>query len=333
MEDWTVMWREFELAQDDPEKMRGFVNLQLGRPFKEVGARPKAEKVIELKGGYKSGTIPHGVLFLTAGIDVQWGSKKDPANPPRLEMEIVGHGEKFRTWSIQYLRIDGAVDDENAGAWAELNKMDLQGKFRFTRDDGRVFGLNFVLIDSGDGKTTDTVYKFCSGWMNTFPSKGFRWIKTKKEDPLDKFVAGSFHKRYNMSKVGGDVVLYTIGTVLYKTQLYKNLKIQRSPTGDNPPGFCAFPVDYGQKFFDMLTAEERLTDGSYENYGRRNEALDCRVMALCGGDIFLKSQIDKLKNFYRQEKKWTIDQVSKIDFTFALKMLTAKTQRIKPVAK
>jgi hypothetical protein len=54
---------------------------------------------------------------------------------------------------------------------------------------------------------------------------------------------------------------------------------------------------------------------------------------LCGGDIFLKSQIDKLKNFYRQEKKWTIDQVSKIDFTFALKMLTAKTQRIKPVAK
>jgi phage terminase large subunit GpA-like protein len=322
MQTWLDMWVKYEKARDDAEKMRGFVNLELGLPFKEIGARPKAEHVIELKGGYRSGTIPDGVLFLTAGIDVQWGSKKDPNNPPRIEMEILGHGSQFRTWSIQYLRIEGEVDDENSGAWAELNQMSIDGKFMFRRDDGMEFGPKLVLIDSGDGKTTDTVYKFCSGWTNTYPSKGFRWIKTKKEDPHDKFMSGSFHSRYKQSKVGGNTLLYTIGTILYKTQLYKNLGIKRADTGDNPPGFCAHPADYGQKFFDMLTAEERLSDGSYENFGRRNEALDCRVMNLCAGDIFLAGMIDHFKDHYKQ-RGWTKAQLAAINHVFVLKMMEA----------
>jgi phage terminase large subunit GpA-like protein len=323
---WLDMWKKYETARDDPEEMRGFVNLELGLPFKEIGARPKAEHVIELKGGYRSGDIPDGVLFLTAGIDVQRGSKKDPANPPRLEMEILGHGSQFRTWSIKYLRIEGDVDDENSGAWAELAQMDLDGKFKFKRDDGLEFGLKLVLIDSGDGDSTDTVYKFCSGWTNTYPSKGFRWVKVKKEDPTDKFLSGSFHSRYKQSKVGGNTILYTIGTVLYKTQLYKNLSIKRSDTGESPPGFCAFPADYSQKFFDMLTAEEKLSDGSYDNYGRRNEALDCRVMNLCAGDIYLAGMIDHFKDFYR-ERGWNKAQLTAINHTFVLKMMEAKIGR------
>ena len=324
MDTWTDMWREYEGARDDPEKMRGFVNLELGRPYKELGARPKVEHVIELKRGYKSGTIPDGVLFVTAGIDVQRGSEKDAANPPRLEMEICGHGEKFRTWSIMYRRFEGDIDDPYSGAWADLAKFQVDGNMMFKRDDGRQFGVNLILIDSG--YNAETVYQFCRGWDNTFPSKGFQWVKRKKEDPIDKFVAGNFHKKYNLSNVGGDTWLYTLGTILYKTQIYKNFNIQSSPTGEDPPGCCAFPKDYDKKYFDMLTAEEKLLDGSYDNFGRKNEALDCRVMNLAACDIYLKHVIDTLKEKYK-DRGWNRQQLNSINHTFALKMLEKATRR------
>jgi phage terminase large subunit GpA-like protein len=70
--------------------MRSYVNIYAGLPYKDTGSRPKLSTVIALKGNYVSGTVPEGVLFLTAAVDVQAGSQKDPDNPPRLEMEVLG---------------------------------------------------------------------------------------------------------------------------------------------------------------------------------------------------------------------------------------------------
>ena len=89
--------------------MRTFVNLQMGLPYKEMGTSPPLDKVIELKGGYRSREIPEGVLFLTCALDVQQGSKTDAKSPPRLEMEILGHGQEFRTWSIEYKVFTGRI--------------------------------------------------------------------------------------------------------------------------------------------------------------------------------------------------------------------------------
>ena len=42
----------------------------------------------------------------------------------------------------------------------------------------------------------------------------------------------------------------------------------------------------------MLTAEEKRRDGSFHAGDRRNEALDCRVMNLAAGDIFLDTLLE-----------------------------------------
>jgi phage terminase large subunit GpA-like protein len=327
------MYREYEKAKNDPERMRGFVNLELGLPFKETGARPKLEKVIELRGGYRSGTIPHGVLFLTAGIDVQRGQKRGEANPPRLEMEILGHGAmeilghgaKFRTWSIMYRRFEGEVHDPHDGAWLELDDFVRNGGFRFKRDDGYPFGVNLIFIDSGDGELTNVVYDFCQGWDNTYPSKGFSALKKRKTEKEDERIAGTFFRRFRAQPIGGNTILYEISTNFYKTHLYNNLLIKRQPTGEQRAGFCDFPVDYGESYFRMLTAEEKLSDGSFKASGRLNEALDCRVMNLCAGDVYLAFKIDELRDYHRTEHSWTRAQLQKINHNFVLEVLTRAT--------
>ena len=322
MSGWTEMYREYVKAKDDPEKMRGFVNLELGLPFKETGARPRLEKVIELRGGYKSGTVPHGVLFLTAGIDVQPGQRRGEANPPRLEMEILGHGAKFRTWSIMYRRFEGEVFDPHDGAWQELDDFVRSGGLRFKRDDGREFGVNLIFVDSGDGNLTDVVYTFCQSWDNTFPSKGFSALKKRKDEKGDERIAGEFFRRFRAQPIGGNTVLYEISTNFYKTHLYNNLQIKRADTGEQRAGFCDFPVDYNESYFRMLTAEEKLGDGSFRASGRRNEALDCRVMNLCAGDVYLAHKIEEMRDYHRTEHSWTRAQLQVINHNFVLEVLT-----------
>jgi phage terminase large subunit GpA-like protein len=325
MTTWTAMWRKYEIAKDNPEKMRGFVNLELGLPYKETGSRPKLQHIIELRGGYREGTIPDGVLFLTAGIDVQRGSAKDPANPPRLEMEVCGHGAGFRTWSIIYRRFEGAVDDPSDGAWLELDDFARAGKLTFTRDDGTQFPVVLTFIDSGDGMTTDTVYSFCERWDYTYPTKGFSALKQRKGEAEDPMVPGQFFKRYRAAAVGG-ITLYEISTVFYKNHIYNNLKIKRQDTGEQRPGFCAFPVDYDEKYFNMLRSEDKLSDGSYNSYGRRNESLDCRVMNLCACDVFLEAKIKEQQQYYRElgHDKFFIKQ---INHNFVLELLKKTTAR------
>lgn len=292
---WTDLWKKYEEAQLTPDGMRSFVNLYLGLPFKESGSRPDISKVIELRGGYRSGVIQDGVLYLTAGIDVQRGSEKDPANPARLEMEVMGIGAGYRTWSVLYRRFEGAVDDPYSGAWEELNEWAANGGMKFKRADGMEFPVVVVFIDSGDGNLTDVVYRFTGLWENTFPSKGFSALRKRKNEKGDQAGPLNF-KRYRAVKVSEDIMLYEISTNFYKTNIYNNLKIERQPIDPQRPGFCDFPVDYNEKFFRMLTAEEKRSDGSFHcPSGRRNEALDDRVMALCAADVYLDARVMDFK--------------------------------------
>ena len=292
---WLDLYQKYVQALKKPDGMRAFVNLYLGLPFKESGSRPDISKVIELRGGYQAMTVPEGVLWLTAGVDVQRGSGSDPNNPPRLEMEVVGHGVGFSTWSIMYWVFEGPVDDPYYGAWAQLTEWAKNAGLQFKRKDGRIFNVSMVFVDSGDGNLTDVVYRFTSTWGNTFPSKGFSALKKRKNEGDDEAGPSNF-KRYRAVKLNEDTILYEIATNYYKTHIYNNLKIERQAIDPQRPGFCHFPVDYGEKYFSMLTAEEKRSDGTFHcPSGRRNESLDCRVMAMCASDVFLDAKVMEIK--------------------------------------
>jgi len=291
---WLSIWNEYEGAKNDQDGMRSFTNLFLGEPYRETGSRPAIDKVIELRSAYRSGVVPDDVLFITVGIDVQRGSLKDKKNPARLELEVCGHGSMFKTSSILYRRFEGAVDDFAAGAWNDLDQHIRDGGFNFTRADGRVFPVSMIFIDSGDGMTMDQVYSWCGARRNTFPTKGTRQLKAAKGgDVMEAFNV----RRYKHTKIDEDLTMYTISTNYYKHHTYNNLNnTYRNLDDPGRPGFCKFPYDYPDEYFDMLTAEEKRSDGSFHcPSGKRNEALDCRVLNLCAGDIFLDSKVFELK--------------------------------------
>lgn len=328
MMSWYELYQKYLDAQETPDGMRSFVNLYLGFPYKEQGSRPKLEKVIELRGDYREGSIPDGVLFLTAGIDVQRGNDNDPLNPPRVEMEVLGHGSGFRTWSILYQVFEGpTTNGAFEGAWEKLHQWAVNGGLKFRRDDGFIFPVNLVFIDSGDGPYVDIVYQFASRWQNTYPSKGFGALLKRKEEKGDMAGPHNF-KRYRAARTerSGDTVFYEISTNYYKTHLYNNLKIPRRDIDPQRPGFCAFPLDRGEKYFKMLTAEEKRSDGSFHAGGRRNEATDCRVMALCAGDVWLDAKVAAMRDAAKKQGCSDVE-LQQINHVFVLNRLEKQMAR------
>jgi phage terminase large subunit GpA-like protein len=243
-------------------------------------------------------------------------------------MEIVGHGIGFRTWSLLYKVFPGAVDNAYEGAWVDLNDWAAKGGMAMKRADGRAFSTNLAFIDCGDGTNYDVVYAFAARWANTFPSKGFSALQKQKNEKGDEAGPHNF-KRYRRAKTekSGDVEFYEISTNFYKTHLYNHLKIERQPVDPQKPGFCSFPRDRGEKFFKMLTAEEKRTDGSFHSSGRRNEALDCRVMAACASDVFLDTKVMALR-VAAKAKGASDSELAKINHVFVLDLLAKQTIRV-----
>lgn len=322
MMSWLELYTIYEAAEKsiDPDDMVSFTNLYLGMPHKQVGQRPKLNAVLDLRGTWEEGIVPDMVLFLTIGIDVQRGSKKDELNPARLELEVLGHGPGYRTFSIMYKKIEGAVDDPFSGAWEQLNQWALDTELTFKKQNGSKISVALNFIDSGDGETTDVVYRFCGRWKNTYPIKGKRQVG--QSDNVDKATRNDY-KRFSASKVGEDTLLYVISTNLYKAIVYNSLKIKRIDGDIQSPGFSDFPIERNDNYFKMLTAEEKRTDGNfYNSAGRRNEALDCRVYALCAGDVYIGNLIDIFRKKYKTigapeeqikqiNAKWVIEYLKK----------------------
>ncbi len=92
------------------------------------------------------------------------------------------------------------------------------------------------------------------------------------------------------------VKLFTIGTDTAKQMIYSRLKIHQPGAG-----YCHFPADYPEEYFQQLTSERiqtKFINGHPVRIwvmpkGKRNEALDCRVYGLAALHI-LNPNLDAL---------------------------------------
>ncbi|NIP56160.1 hypothetical protein GWN42_31470 [candidate division KSB1 bacterium] len=332
---WRGYYAEYIKAQNTPDGMRSFVNLYEGMPFRDAGTRPKmTTDVLErIRGTYRRGVVPRGALFLTMAIDVQRGSANDPGNPTRLEYEVMATGGGYRTWSIDYGRFLGEVHDPYSGAWEQLRTWAQQTGMRYRAVDGREFDVQVVFVDSGwkpnsetDPDQINTVYQFCSsfpyGWH---PTKGMPSIKRKSNEQLDEFSASSGYRRYRIKRLESGTMLYEINTNIYKNRVYSSLNIKRRMDTDiQPPGFCDFPIDYGDSYFHGLTIEEKRQDGTfYTPRNARNEPLDLRVMNLCAADMWLDAKrLEAREQAHRAGASAEI--IDQIDVGFVIRHLQAE---------
>jgi phage terminase large subunit GpA-like protein len=308
----------------DPEELRSFVNLYAGMEYKDAGSRPRLAAVLNRRGSYPRGAVPPGVLFLTMACDVQRGSSRDSKNPPRIELEVMGTGLGYRTWSVEYRVFQGEVDNAYSGAWEDMYQWmkDINGTFYSAK--GFPFRVVMIGIDSGDAAEgrSETVYRFAERWAPlAYPVKGFAQLTARRGEKADIPGAASF-KKYRLAKIGtGGEHVIEVSTAHYKTALFGRLNIE--PYAPPRPGYCEFPRDYPDDYFIQLTNSERRSDGSFRDIGA-HEALDCRVYNLMLSDAYLDAQVNIAKE---QRRAAGVDPMT-VDLTTNSRIILDRLQAL-----
>lgn len=267
---WGEIATEFEKVKGNPELLRVFVNTVLGETWKDRGEAPEWEQLMRRRDTYPIGTAPEGVLFLTAGVDVQ----KD-----RLVYEVVGWGRGKTSWSVDYAVIPGDTADLEGGPWSKIDALLAR---RFPHAGGVELAVTMLAVDSG--YNTQQVYS----WARGYPMS--RVIAVKGQEMGGALISApspvDVSPRGRKVKHGYKVWPVTGG--LAKSELYGFLRLELPVNGGPPPaGFCHFP-EYGEDYFKQLTAEQLVPRKTGRGFlvvewesipGRENHVLDARVYA------------------------------------------------------
>lgn len=274
-----------------------FVNTIEGRPYMESQEVPEWKVIEERSGGYEINEIPEGVLFLSAGADVQ----KD-----RIEMSIYGWGVGKTSWLIDHRVFNGSTESADNEVWANFANV----------VENETWGNNMPIIYTAldSGAYTSIVYEVVADMKK----RGARIAAVKGMDKLDAVIRwASKVDTTPAGKTIGGIKPCMVGVSMLKTEFYGYLKLKKEDDGTVPLGFCHYPkMDNG--FFQGLVSEALQTKKNSKGYeveewvkvpgGRRNEPLDCRnyaraAAAVCGLDkyrgdglIFHAEQLAKTYN-------------------------------------
>ena len=286
---WEDAATLYEEAKRNPDLMKGFTNTVLGEPYEESSEAPQWQRLYERRQSYEQGIVPMEGLFLTAGVDVQ----KD-----RIECEVVAWGRDKKSWSVDYIVIDG--DTARQETWDRLNIEVLEKDWE--HESGNTMPIRVMGVDSG--YATQDVYTFVrqhpqavwggSGARASQP----RTVLAIKGQERDTALILSVSKADTGGKRRGLRVWNVSGPVA-KMELYRWLKLEW-PTREDldngipmPTGACLFP-QYGEEYFKQLTAERCVTKVIRgfpkqvweKDPTRNNEALDCRVYARAAASVY-----------------------------------------------
>ncbi len=261
---WGNIAQEFlEAKAGGVETLRVFVNTTLGETWKEAGEAPDWEPLYARREAYQRGTVPEGVLFLTAGVDVQ----RD-----RWVYEVVGWGHGKESWSIDAAVIPG--DTSNEVEWTKLDELLNRS---YETSTGGMMGLIMMGVDSGD--QTQMVYNYARQRVGrVIATKGISTAKIILGSPT---VVDVNHRGKRITR---GCKMWPIGVDMAKAELYGWLRLDDPRSG----GYCHFPDGYGPDYFKQLTGEYLVSSKDRKGFtkrewqvqpGRENHWLDARVIA------------------------------------------------------
>lgn len=273
-EDCVRQWEEAHYPARNLEKLKTFVNTVLGETWKDKGEAPEWEKLHKRREDYKIGTVPNGVCFLTAGVDIQ---------ADRIEVEVVGWGRRKNSWSIDYRIFHGDTSSIETEPWIELQSLLSE---IWETPSGAELEIKRMAVDSG--WNTSNVYS----WVKKFPISKVFAIKGKDTQSIILNQGTLVDIKKGKRRIRNATKVFTVGVSTLKQELYGWLK-QEPPEEDElePYGFCHFP-EYDEEHFKRLTSETLETKWvkGHKKYewvaNGRNEQLDCRVYARAAAAFF-----------------------------------------------
>ncbi len=265
---WAYIAEEYFKALGDPEKEKTFMTDTVGLPYEQKGEAPPWKELYERAAGsdYEVGTVPINALILTAGLDVQGD---------RVEWNVKGWGPNLQRFTIQHGVIEGHIS-------SELVQKQLDGLLnrKWRNRFGRQIGLDMLAIDA-NFETNDV-----KTWAKKHPESRVITIKGAKEYTAPPMVPVQEERRNNGKRVNRHQKRHwLVGVSGLKGSLYKNLD-KKDPL---EKGYCGFPKDLEENYFQQLTSETRVLDVDKKTKATRyiwvklptfrNEILDMELYA------------------------------------------------------
>lgn len=261
---WEDIARDYESAIGDPLRLQVFWNTSLGLPYEHDLQTKFDWETLEMRGqdaNYQMGTIPDGVLLLTAGVDVQGD---------RLECSVFGWGEGEQSWLIRHDQLYGDPLDDNV--WDDLDSLLSQ---EYPHPLGGTIKIRKTAIDSG--YLAQEVYRRSRGRRD--------WMVVKGVAGDRRLVGAGQWQEINIRNkpIKRGIKTHALGVDLLKQTLLGRCRI-------NAPGpkYINIPNNAPSKYCQGLAGSEvmvRKKIGGTWKYawepvpGVRNEPLDCAVYA------------------------------------------------------
>ncbi|MFD2437254.1 terminase gpA endonuclease subunit [Modicisalibacter luteus] len=282
----------FEVTGNQKD-LQSVTNVDWGRPYlnKVTTSQRSSLHLLERSEDVERRTVPHGVRFLTAAVDVQGGKNR------RFVVQVHGWGRNREMWVIDRFNISedrGSDNDQEPRPinpatrpedWDLLTRDVLNRSYRLADGSGRRMPITAMAVDTGGESDGD----------ESVTSQAYDWYRRLRRDGLQSrayLVKGGSSKTANRvsktwpdntsrksrrSRARGDVPLYILGT-----DLLKDTVVGMMDRDDPGAGYMHTPNWLGRWWFDELTYEVRdPATGKWSKPGKRpNEAFDLCVYNL-----------------------------------------------------
>jgi phage terminase large subunit GpA-like protein len=269
--------REYEETGEEGP-LKTFVNTVLGLPYEPRGtvrAKPEAVAKRAQAEGYAMGTVPDGVRFLTAQVDIQGHY---------FAVMVSGHSETGERWCVDRFDLrqlaDGRTDispGTHPEHWGVLLDKVIAATYPLASDPSRVLPVATTTIDTGgvDGVTENAKVFWRACMAAGVPELAITLIKganttdapmiAKQPTYLEALPSGKPDTAGpRLWMVGGHAIKDTL-----------NNRLSRDQAG--APAMH-YPNDFPQRFFDELFSEVK-EKGVWVKRRRRNETWDLEVYA------------------------------------------------------
>lgn len=257
--DLVQMWLD---AQNDPAKLKTFVNDRLAEPWEDPAMRSVKHNVIADRAEpYLLRVAPWGVLAITAGVDTQ---------DNRLAVQIIGWGRGLSFWVLDYVELPGdPADDAVWDALADLLNRPI------SHASGAALTIQATAIDAG-GHRTEAVKHFVRSRRVKRPMCIFGAVPNNAP-VLSKGKLQDVDWKGRLDKHG--VTIHHVGTVGIKHHLFSKLSTDADLEHEKRAGH--FSDELAPEYFSGLISETyNPSKNRFEKRrGARNEPLDTWVYA------------------------------------------------------